>query len=329
MKIKDVAKLAGVSVATISRVLNDDPKVKEETREQVKEVIRRTGYTPNIIGRDLRTARSNRILVIMPTASHTFYSVILEGIEKRAEEFGYTILLGVTNFDEQVERKYIKMLLTKQVDGAVSLLSMLPMTELNNIAAQRPLVQCGAYTLDADVSYVGIDNKKAAYEAVSFLISKGHKRIAMVSRKLNVSFVILRDAGYRDALSDAGIGYRPEYVIKRITNEYYEGTSAGEELFSLKEPPTAIFTSDSYAVGLIKYLTTIGVKVGTDVDVIGFDNWTISEYTIPSLSTVSQPRREFGRIATDLLKKKIEDIHCENEKIYLPYELILRESVKK
>jgi LacI family repressor for deo operon, udp, cdd, tsx, nupC, and nupG len=328
MKIKDVAKLAGVSVATISRVLNDDPKVKEETRDRVKEVIFKSGYTPNIIGRDLRTSRSNRILVIMPTASHTFYSIRLEGIEKRSEEFGFTVLLGVTNFEVELERKYIKMLMTKQVDGAISLLSMLPTDELSNIARRRPLVQCGAYTLNADISYVTIDHKKAAYEAVSYLISKGHKKIAMISRELDVSFVILRDAGYIEALSDGGVKYRPEYVVKRKTNEYFEGLSAGEELFSLPDPPTAVFTNDSYAVGLLKYLVNKGVKVGTDVEVIGFDNWTISEFLTPSLSTVAQPRHQFGIIATDLLKKKIEDIHCVNEKIFLPHELILRDSTK-
>ena len=329
MKIKDVARLASVSVATISRVLNDDPNVKPETREHVKEVILQCGYKPNIIGRNLRTARSNRILVIMPTASQPFYTRILEGIEERAEECGYTVLLGATNFSTELERKYINMLLTKQVDGAISLMSMLPMDELTSFAAQRPLVQCGAYTLGADLSYVTIDQRQAAYEAVSYLISKGHRKIAYIVRGLEASFVVLRTEGYTQALTDAGIAYRQEYVIKPPTNEYYEGIPAGELLFSLADPPTAVFTNDSYAVGLIKYMTKIGIRAGIDVDVLGFDNWNISEFVIPSLSTVAQPRYEFGKISMDLLQKKIEDLHCENEKIYLPYELLLRDSTAR
>ncbi len=326
MKIKDVARLANVSVATISRVLNDDPNVKPETREHVKEVIQQCGYSPNIIGRNLRTARSNRILVIMPTTSQPFYTRILEGIEERAEEFGYTVLLGATSFSMDLERKYMNMLLTKQVDGAISLLSMLPMDELTGFAAQRPLVQCGAFTLGADLSYVTIDQKQAAYEAVSYLVKKGHRKIAYIVRGIEASFVILRTAGYTQALADAGIEYRADYVVHRPTNEYYEGIEAGETLFDLSDPPTAIFTNDSYAVGLIKYMTKIGLRAGVDVDVLGFDNWDISEFINPSLSTVSQPRYEFGLISMDLLQKKIEDFQSPNEKIYLPYELLLRDS---
>ena len=329
MTIKDIAKLSGTSVATVSRVINNNSNVRKDLKQKVLSVIKETNYIPNTMGRNLRKSKSEMILVMLPTLSNPFYSKILKGIEERASELGYGILLTVTHLQWKTEKKYLEMLQTKQVDGVISLFSKLSLNEINELAKVYPFVQCCEYTEGAALPYVMIDNEKAAYSAVKYFISHGHKKIGMISGSFYENSESSREKGYRNALIDAGLPFDERYIFKsNYTPE--NGMEICEKLLKLKEPPTAILAvSDTLAIGAIKYLKTINIKVGEEIEVIGFDNASITKVYDPSVSTVSQPRYDLGTVSVDLLMDKINDLSVVNKGIILPFELILRDSTRR
>lgn len=329
MTIKDIAKLSGTSVATVSRVINNDSKVRKDLKEKVLAVIKETNYIPNNMGRNLRKSKSEMILVMLPTLSNPFYSKILKGIEERANKLGYGVLLTVTHLQWKTEKKYLEMLQTRQVDGVISLFSELSINEIDDLASKYAFVQCCEYTEGAKLSYVTIDNQKAAYSAVNYLISHGHKKIGMISGSFYKNSEKSRENGYKRALIDAGLTFDDNYIIKS-NYKPESGMESCEKLLNLKEPPTAILTvSDTLAIGAIKYLKTSGIKVGEDIEVIGFDNASITKVYDPSISTVSQPRYDLGTVSVDLLIEKINDLSVVNKGIILPHELILRNSTRQ
>ena len=326
MTIKDIAKLAGVSVATVSRVINGDPAVAEKLKVKVLQVIKDTNYVPNTVGRNLRKSKSDMILVMLPTLSNPFYSKILRGIEQRASENDYGILVSVTHHEARIEKKYLKMLQMKQADGVISLFSTLDVEELNRVSGEYPFVQCCEYTEGAQLPYVMIDNRKAAYEATRYFINHGHKHIGMISGNFYESSERAREQGYKEALLEAGLEHNPNYIVK--SNYRPEsGMDMCRALLSLPEPPTAILTvSDTLAIGAIKHLKSAGIKAGDKMDVIGFDNASITRVYDPTISTVAQPRYDLGTVSVDLVIEKINNMGIVNKGIILPHELILRES---
>jgi len=329
MNIKDIATLAETSVATVSRVINNDPRVSIETRDRVLEIIQNTGYIPNNTGRNLRTQKTNKILVLLPTIKNPYYAKVLEGVEHRAAYNDFDTIVSITHRDPEIERKYLKLLSSKQVDGVISFTSALPDKELDELAAKFPYVQCGSHAYGENISFTCIDNIKAAHEAISYLIRVGHKNIAFINGQFNRAYEIEREKGYRLALEENSIPIRTEYLTFCDYN-YSEGYDCCKTLLSLKKPPTAIFTSyDQTAAGAAKYALESGLKLGQDLDIIGFDGTFIAEMFHPSLSSVSQPGYELGGISFELINEKIKDIHSLTKQVILPSKLILRESTRK
>ncbi|HIS68502.1 MAG TPA: LacI family DNA-binding transcriptional regulator [Candidatus Gallacutalibacter stercoravium] len=326
--IKDVAKAAGVSVATVSRVLNHEKQVSSKTREQVLRVIDEIGYTPNVLGRNLRVRATDRILVLLPSLSNQFYSSVLKGVEAVASAQGYQTMISVTHNDAEVERGYINLLYNRSVDGILLMSSSLPAQEITAIAAERPLVMCSEYNEGARLSTVGVNNFQAAFDAVSYLINAGHRRIAMISSEQTYSGR-LRTQGYQAALKQAGLTFRPEYLIN-TQYSFRSGLEACEILLHLPEAPTAVFAiSDVLAAGVMKRLQQAGQIPGRDVDVFGFDNISLADMLTPAVSTVSQPRLEIGKKATELLLGKIADIHSPDQAVVLPHQLVLRQTTRR
>ncbi|MBN2299598.1 MAG: LacI family DNA-binding transcriptional regulator [Acholeplasmataceae bacterium] len=326
MNIKDVARLAETSVATVSRVMNNDPKVAKVTRQKVLAIIEESGYIPDAKGRSLRTQRSNKILVLIPTMSNQFYSRILQGVEAKAEEHGYQVLVAITNLEVIQEEKYLDMLKSRHVDGAISFFSTLDPHQISEIAKKYPFVQCCEPTLGADVSSAVIDNREAIYEVTQDFIKKGHKRIAMISGDYYRFSEEAREKGYKDALREANIKF-DDSLLKKSFYRLKEGESLTVELMNQKNPPTAIIcVSDSLAIGSITALHKLEKKVGKDVDVIGFDNTSITSFYYPTISTIAQPRFDLGTTAVDLLMEKFNDNNSTNKKVILPHTVIHRES---
>ncbi len=329
MTIKDIARLAETSVATVSRVLNNDSKVAPSTRAKVLQVVEENNYIPNITSRTMRTKKSNKVLVIIPTIVNSFYSKILQGIEARAEETGYDVLISITNLEETKEKKYLDMLKTKQVDGCISLFSLLPAKEIDELASNYPFVQACEPTVGAHVSNVSVDNRQAMYDVTSEFIEQGHKRIAMISGDYYKYSELNRERGYKDALYDHNMSFDESLLIKKYYR-YRDGGDALKELMGLDNPPTAVIcVSDSLAIGAVNQLLSMGKKPGKDISIIGFDNTSITSNFVPSISTIAQPRFDLGTNAFDLLLEKLNENDGSSKKVILPYQIIHRESTKK
>ena len=328
MTIRKIAELAGVSVATVSRVINNDPRVLKETKEKVMKVIDETGYVPNEVGRNLSKSKSNMILVVVPTILNPFYSKILKGIEERASEFGYGVLTAVTHLKPETEKKYLDMLRSKQVDGAITLYSTFGKQTMDELAEHYSIVEACEHIRGSNVSYTIIDNESAAYEAVTNFIQRGHKRIGLITGSYYKCSEQARGSGYEKALRDAGISYDERYV--QVAEYTYEtGAEACEKLLRLEDHPTAILTvSDSVAIGAINKISEFGLSVN-DVEVMGFDNTSITKMYMPTISSIAQPRYELGVVAVDLLMEKMSNPDTINKSVILPHEIIYRDSAKK
>ncbi|MGE4379063.1 MAG: LacI family DNA-binding transcriptional regulator [Candidatus Izemoplasmatales bacterium] len=326
MNIKDIANKCNLSVATISRVINNDPKVADSTRKKVLSIIDKYNFVPNITGRSLRTQKSSKILVLLPTMSNQFYSEIIQGIEETAEEKGYAILIAVTNLQEEQEVKYLHMLRMKHVDGCISLFNTLDAESITSLAKNYPFVQCCEPTMNAEVSSVEINNHQAIYDVVKEFIQKGHKTIGMISGDYYKTSELGREFGYKDALKDFNITFDKSLIIKNFYR-YEDGFKGAKKLMQRKNKPTAIVcASDSLALGATSYLKSQGYEVGKDICVMGFDNTSITSYTNPTISSINQPRYDLGKESFKLLYEKLQNIESTNKKIILPYQIIHRES---
>ena len=207
MKINDVAEYAGVSLATVSRVINGK-NVKKETREKVEEAIKKLNYTPNFMASSLQRTKSNMLLIIVPEISNPYYSAILEGVEVTAKSMGYNIILGSSYSSEAQLLDYLTLLNTKLVDGIILMEKIRKdkiMEKIKDENVFKKIVQCSEYIEENELTYVTIDHKKAAYEAVSHLISIGKKDIYLFSMKKDYTYSTLRREGLIEAMRDNGL----------------------------------------------------------------------------------------------------------------------------
>ncbi|GHV44601.1 catabolite control protein A [Synergistales bacterium] len=329
MKIKDIATLSGTSVATVSRVMNDDPRVRPVTRQKVLEVITSTGYKPNYMGRNLRKLKSNVILALVPTLANQIYARLLHGVEEKAMEYGYELVITVTHRKSEIEKKQLDMLYTKEADGAITFMSFLDDEYLEATAQKFPLVLCSGTSQCDSLSYTCINNEEAAYDATRHLLKLGHRFIARLNSTFSPIYEEERKKGFRRAMEEAGLQIDSCYLFNDGYS-YHDGYAYTQKLMELPAPPTAILAfSDTIAAGCIKYLVDHGIRPGIDVDVMGFDNIDLGEIITPSLSTISMPLHELGEIAFDLLRDKMENIHSMRKGIIVDHKLVLRDSTRK
>ncbi len=323
--IKDVAKLSGVSVATISRVLNKSAVVSPETTEKVEAAIKELNYRPNFLGRNLRKRETNVILALVPSTEHSYYSEIIHGMQKKAFEYGYAVLVSTTNSYLELEERLLQMLFNRTVDAAVLLGTRLSKERLDEISAVNSVAMCCEGVEGSDVLTVVIDNEKAAYDAVNYLIKSGHKRIGMVSTEVRAPSSVAREAGYRRALEDNGIEYDDDLMF-RGSYDYYSGAVALEQFMKLENKPDAIFAiSDFLASGVLKKASELDLEIGKKFAVMGFDNIKMAEMYTPSISTVEQPCYKMGSTVTELV---IENISGKKNSgcVVMEHRLVLRAS---
>ena len=328
--IQDVAKKAGVSVATVSRVINQNPAVSDITYKNVMQAIDELDYRPNLLGRNLRRTENRMILVLLPSISNPFYSKIVKGIERVARENGYNILLCNTDSKIETEKTYLKLLKNRLSEGAIFMAPVIEREEMSDIGKGFPIVQCCEYKEDAHVSYISINNFSAAYKAVQYLIGLGHKKIGMISCNNNYISTIQRRAGYEKAIVDGGLVF-DESLVKIGNYGFKSGIRAGKQFLLKKDNlPTAIFAiSDSMAIGAIRCFKENGLTVPEDISFIGFDDITYAAMYDPMLTTVSQPQVDLGCEAMELLLMQIRGEVNEPRSIFLDHELIIRESTDK
>ncbi len=301
--IKDVARVAGCSTATVSRALANPEKVSDTTRERVALAIAEVGYAPNVAARNLRRAESKTIVALLPDISNPFFSEIINGMEEVAHLAGYQVLIGDCEHDPARAEAYFELLPTNQADGILLLTAEVPMVLVRQADGQSsfPLVMACEFFADIDLPTVAIDNHQAACHAIDYLISLGHRRIATLSGPAANPICKERVRGYHDTLAAHGL-----VAEARIVEGDFGFRSGYQQGLALLEPgrtrPTAIFChSDEMAIGVLKAARQLGLAVPGQLSVVGFDNIGFSEYCEPELTTISQPRNEIGQQAMRLL----------------------------
>ncbi|SET17342.1 transcriptional regulator, LacI family [Natronincola peptidivorans] len=327
--IEEVAKEAGVSVATVSRVLNKSNKVTLKTKIKVEETIKRLKYEPNMLGRNLRRSESRMILALLPSISNPFYTMIIKGIEDIARDNGYNVLLCQTDSEPERELVYINLLKQRLADGLISLDPKIDINVLKGISQDYPIVQSCEYSEELNLPYVTIDNFQAGYQAVKHLISIGKKKIAFINSDNKFIYARLREKGYIKALEEAGLEINKDYIING-ENDFESGQKNMQQLLALKNRPDAVFlVSDVLAIGALKAIRDMSLSVPEDIAVVGFDNIDFSTMMNPALTTIAQPMYEIGCESCRLLLNRIHHRNADIEKIIMDFELIIRESTIK
>lgn len=324
--IKDVAKAANVSVATVSRVLNSKNNVSEEAVQAVNRAVEELGYSPNFLGRDLRKSETKRILVIIGSMEQSFYSDVLRGMQEAAFVDGYDILIATTRNDPEHEMHLLGMLFSRAVDGVVLLAPKLDSKTISDLSKRYHIAICLERLDINDILCVTIDNERAGFDATSYLIGKGRRRIGLITTEVRSQSSVDRENGYMRALNAANIPFDPDLV-------YYgdydadTGTRGCEALMSLDNKPDAIFSiSDTISIGAMTYAVQHGVTVGKDLLFFGFDNIAYSHMFIPRLSTVEQPCYLQGKTVIEKLIANMKTDEPDKSTYMLPHSLILRES---
>lgn len=324
--IKDVAKAANVSVATVSRVLNKHSNVSDETVEKVNKVMDQLGYSPNTLGRDLRKSETKRILAITAGTEQSFYSGVLKGMDEAAFSQGYDILIATTHDDPEHEMHLLKMLMSHSVDGAVLLGAKQEASTISKLAENHNIALCLERMEGCSVLTVSIDNVKAGKDAVNYLISKGSTRVGLISTEIRSQSSVDRENGYRLALEEHGIPY-DESLVYFGSYESESGFAGCKHLLELDDPPTAIFAiSDMIAIGAMNYAISKGINIGKDLLFFGFDNIAYSHIFVPHLSTVEQPGYLQGKLVIEKLISNMRSDIPDKSVYLLPHSLVLRES---
>ena len=324
--IKDVARAANVSVATVSRVLNKKSNVSEEAIEAVNKAVNSLGYSPNFLGRDLRKSETRRILAIIASTEESFYSEVLRGMEETASAKGYDVLIATTRNDPNHELHLLGMLFSRSVDGAVLLGPKLDADTISNLAQNHNIAMCLERLDNCNVLTVTIDNVKAGRDAVNYLIGKGRKRIGLITTEQRSQSSVDREIGYRQALEENGIEY-DESLVYFGTYDAESGTKGCEYLMNLPEPPDAIFSiSDMIAIGAMNYALKKKIEIGKDLLFFGFDDIQYSHIFVPHLSTVQQPCFLQGKLVVEKLIENMKTDKPDRSLYKLPHSLILRET---
>jgi LacI family transcriptional regulator len=333
--ILDVARLAGVSRSTVSRVISGNGVVKSETRDKVLNAIEELNYTPSYFAQGIKTGKTKTLAMLIPDYSNLYYGEMFSGIERIALENGYMVIICNTNKSSTQERNYVDELLKREVDGIIYNTYKRNKDNIEyftNLSRRIPVIFMDYIEQgNIDVPYVLTEGYDSSKKAAKYLISTGKKRIGYIRVPPYISVVQHRYEGYKEGLVESGITPDKEIVYQCPDNEVGKthlqiGYEGAQFLMDRQNPPDAIMTStDVMAVGAIKYLNRSGYSIPRDVSVIGFDNIPLATIVQPTLTTIAQPTRKIGEEAAKILLAKINGDEIADQIMFEP-ELIIRES---
>jgi len=321
--IYDVAEKAGVSIATVSKVINNTGRISDKTRKKVNLIMSELNYHPSFVASALTGKRTQTIGLLIPNIANPFYSEFARNLEDRAHELGYSIVICSTDYNEEKEKKYVSLLMRKQVDGFIITSGFTNVGLIQEVIDQKIPVALIAYSIPTlSLNSIGIDDYKAGYQATAHLAELGHKRIAVIAETVQSSNDRVR--GYKDALKEYQLEFDINlYIETKATVE--DGEIATDKLLNVEEPPTAIFAfNDILAIGTMQCAKKRGLSIPENLSVIGCDNTILA--LIPSLTTMGQPLREMGYEAADILIEEIEGKKTRKHQILLSPELVIRDS---
>lgn len=330
--MKDVARMAGVSLATVSRALRKPDVVAPETAARVADAVERTGYVYNATAADFTRQRSNLVGLIVFSMRSSIQSELIDGVQNELQAHGYSLIVGNSQYDPGTEAKMIRLFEERKLAGVIVAES----TDANRAQLKRlahggiPIVLTWELTAEPAFDCVGIDNQEGARIATSHLIDLGHRRIGFIAGRYDrIERVRHRYDGYLAALEDAGIA-PDEALCRRGAPNMETGDAAMRSLLAMDNPPTAVFAaSDALALGTLAAATDLGLRVPQDVSIVGFDDLDFARFTCPPLTTIRVPVSEMGRLAASIVVKKAlhtYPLDAPAERILLPTELVVRGS---
>lgn len=331
--IHDIARELEIDSSTVSRALNDSPRVSNKTKKRILDKANELGYQRNSLASNLRTNKTNTIGVIVPRISRNFFSNVISGIEDTAYQAGYNVIICQSLESFEREKKIMETLLSNRVDGVLLSTSM-ETTNLNHLKTYLnhggPIVFYDRPRDFESCSSISINDYKGSFEATEHLILNGCKNIVYFSGPQTVSLYRNRKKGYVDALKKHSIQYRESYCIESILSEK-DGIDSAKKLLKLKDVDGLYSANDTAAISAMRFLKNKGVRIPNDIAVVGFNNDPISAVIEPSLTTINQPDFEMGRIASSVLINQIEAKNGleNNRSKILDVELIVRDSSKK
>jgi LacI family repressor for deo operon, udp, cdd, tsx, nupC, and nupG len=325
--IKDVAREAGVSHMTVSRVINNKVNISESTRVRVLTAIKKLNYKPNSVARSLVIKKTKLLGMIVPDINNPFFSAMIRGTEKLARENDYNIILGDTEGFVENEKSYMDLMVERMVDGVVLAAPRMEDSKLFESNKMVPLVVVDRHFENNGITHVWADNIDGARQAMEYLIDLGHRRIGFITGPQNVQVSLMREEGYRRSLKKYDIPHDPELVF-RGDYLFESGYKSFDHFFRLSSPPSAIFSSnDIMALGFLKRAKEKNVSIPRDVSIVGFDNIELSSLISPPLTTVHHPIVEMGSTGVRLLLNRILQNRDEVGEIRLKNELVVRDSV--
>lgn len=327
-----MAKLADVSKATVSKVLNHTAKISEQVRKQVQEAAEKLGYRPSQIARSLKNKTTKSIGLVLPSVADPFFAEVVRGVHSVAMKKGYVIILCDSEEDIRTEFSYIQILEDIWVDGIIfsGIRGGKDEDEKIRILYDKgvPTVLVDRETEDYFANVIMIDDKQAAFKATKYCLEMGHRKIGFIAAPLDVKIFSKRLVGYKEALQAFGLDVDQNLIQQQGDLSPQSGRVAVKRLLSCKERPTAIFAStDMMAIGALKEIQESGLNVPKDISLIGFDDIPLASLVTPSLTTIHAPSNEMGVEATRLLIRQIEGESVSRTKLILETKLMTRESV--
>ena len=305
--IKDVARMAGVSISTVSKYINGG-NVREDNLDAIRRAIETLDYRVNPFARSLKTQRSKSIGVLLPDITAPFFGNVLTALDKVLRENGYHSLISCYSSNHGLERDNLSFLLSAGIDGLIYAAEDLSLEEFYELTATRniPVVQLDRTLQGLGADAVLVNNAEASYAAVSHLIEKGHRRVAMISGPKSVFSAKERQIGYLRALSDRGILYDDQLVISQ-QNDFATGYLGFESLMQLADRPTAVFTTNhNITMGFLTAAREQGLRIPEDVDIFGFDCVEICSMLRPPIPVIHQPEAEIGALAANYLIQRLD-----------------------
>ncbi|RBW69040.1 LacI family DNA-binding transcriptional regulator [Bacillus taeanensis] len=326
--IYDVAKNAGVSIATVSKVINNNGRISDKTRKKVLKIMKDLDYQPSFAAAALTGKRTNTIGLLIPDLANPFFAEIARSIEDRGHELGVSVVMCSTDKNKEKEEKYVSLLVRKSVDGFILASGFSNVEVVEDLLKKKiPVAMIAQDVPTLLVDTLSVDDYKGGYLATVHLLSLEHKRIAVIGEVARSSDDRIR--GYKEALQQSGHLVHDDYIV-RSESSIEGGRKAADHLLNQSNPPTAIFAcNDLLAIGVIQAVQARGLVVPNDVSIIGFDNTILATTSDPALTTIAQPIHEMGQFIMDLLIQEIEGKKTVKRRMLLLPELVVRNSTAK
>ncbi|MFC1551161.1 LacI family DNA-binding transcriptional regulator [Candidatus Latescibacterota bacterium] len=329
--LKDIAKEAGVSIASVSRYVNNKDVIKSSTRERIQKAIEKLNYRPNLVARSLKLRSSNTVALIFADIKDPFFSYIANKAEQTAHDLGFSVILCNTEYSPEKEMQYIELLKNRNVDGYLILTTVVKNSKLSAMLKNENVVFVDQSSGFLDEVFVKLDNKEGVNLGIDHLVQKGHRDIGVINLTQTSTTGLERFEGYKAALKKHGIPYNEKHV-KFSKSPDWTGTSyyKTEELLRMKNRPTALFPMNgATTIGALHAIRKNGLIIPDDISIIGFDEYYFSDLLSPGITTIAQPVEDFGETGMNLLINIIkQELPRRRKIIELKPELIVRNSCK-